>query len=96
MIAIAIIAIIIDINRPEAVLKGTFVYDDSTKYEFDGRRKGAMIIGDSSYEYTYSVEGDTLKMDFVDERNVDATYTFKIENDVLTLVGGEGTTGRRI
>lgn len=96
VIAVIGIAIITYLNRPERVLNGTYVYNEDTKYNFDGKGKGSMQFRTDEYEYTYLVDGETLKLDFVDEGNVDATYNFKIEGNTLTLIGGEGTTGRRI
>ncbi len=75
------------------VMKGTWVYDQYTKYEFDGKENGCMCLEELHYEFTYSVKGDTLKMDFEDPSVHDCEYTFTIDSDRLTLVGGEGTNG---
>lgn len=83
----------ISILKPVDELQGTFKYSESVKYEFSGKGKGAMYDNDTEYQYTYSIDGDTLKLDFKDEAVRDATYTFSIENDNLTLIGGEGTMG---
>ena len=91
---IAIIAIaIINFLKPTDDLQGTFVYTESVKYEFSENGNGAMYDSNIAYQYTYSIEGSTLKLDFKDEAVKDATYTFSIENDTLTLIGGEGTMG---
>lgn len=92
MIAIITIAII-NFLKPTDALKGTFVYGESVKYEFSGKGNGAMYDSDTEYPYTYLIEENTLKLDFKDEAVRDATYTFSIENDTLTLIGGEGTMG---
>ena len=92
MIAIVTIAII-NILKPVDALKGTFKYCENVKYEFDGKGSGAMYDSGTEYKYTYIIEGDTLKIDFKPENIYDATYTFKIESNTLTLIGREGTTG---
>lgn len=80
-------------SESEDNLIGTFYYDDSIRYEFKKNGKGAMYDGNSKYEYTYTNDGQKIKMDFKNEAVHDATYTFKLENDTLTLQGEEGTTG---
>ena len=92
IIAIATIAII-NIFKPIDALNGTFVYGESVKYEFNGNGNWAMYDRDTKYPYTYSIEENILKLDFEDDFIRDASYTFSIENNLLTLIGGEGTTG---
>ena len=76
-----------------AILKGTFIYNNNVKYEFDGNGKGAMYDGNTKYDYTYTIQEGNLMMDFKNEAVHDATYTYQLEGEVLTLIGGEGTTG---
>ena len=92
IIAIAIIAMI-NMLKPTDALKGTFIYGESVKYEFNGKGNGAMYDDETKYSYSYSIEEDTLKLDFKDEFIRDASYTFTIENNSLTLIGEEGTMG---
>ena len=83
-----------DKDSSAAVLNGTYVYDELTQYEFDGKGNGCMRLeNEYHYEYKYSVSGDTLMLDFEADEVHDATYTFNLDNDKLTLTGGEGTTG---
>lgn len=94
MIAIGgFIAINTFINKSSSKLKGTFIYNESIKYIFDGKGNGSMHDGNDEYEYTYTVDKDKLTIDFKNEAVRDATYTFKNENDTLKLIGGEGTIG---
>ena len=94
IIIVAIIAIAtISILKPVDELQGTFRYNESVKYEFNGKGKGAMYDNETEYKYAYSVDGNILKIDFKDEVIYDATYTFNITDNTLTLIGGEGTTG---
>ena len=102
IIAIAVVVSIAIINNKNTnttdnnstnILEGTFIYNENVKYEFNSNSKGAMYDNETKYQYTYSIEENTLKMDFENEAVHDATYTFNIENDTLTLIGGEGTMG---
>lgn len=75
-----------------SVLQGTWYYDQYTEYEFDGNGGGCMCIdGTAHYEFTYTIKGDTLKIDFVLDYVTDCEYGFVLKNDKLTLVGGTGT-----
>ena len=75
------------------VVAGTWKYDDYMSFEFDGKKKGYMYLGDLEYDYTYKVRRNKLKLDFTDEAVEDCVYKFDIIENTLTLVGGEGTTG---
>lgn len=74
-------------------LSGSWVYDQYTKYEFDGYGKGCMCLENTHYEYSYKIDGDKLSMDFKNEAVHDCSYTFAVNGGQLTIVGGEGTSG---
>jgi hypothetical protein len=74
-------------------LSGAWMYDQYTKYEFDGYGKGCMCLSDTHYEYSYKINGNTLSMDFENEAVHDCSYTFSVKDNTLTIVGGEGTSG---
>lgn len=74
-------------------LSGAWVYDQYTKYEFDGYGKGCMCLENTHYEYSYKINGNTLSMDFENEAVHDCFYTFNVESNTLTIIGGEGTSG---
>lgn len=100
LVIILIVIFVVAINiynkksmENQDILKGTFVYNNNVKYEFNEKGKGAMYDGDTKYEYTYKIDDKKVTMDFKDEIIHDATYTFNLEDDILTLIGGEGTTG---
>ena len=80
-------------NAEDNTLIGTFIYNENVKYEFNNNGKGAMYDNETEYPYSYSIEENKLKLDFTDESVRDASYTYSIENDILTLIGGEGTMG---
>lgn len=103
VIVIAIIAVVSIIlfkpsntkNDPATadILTGTWVYDQYTKYEFDGYGKGCMCLENLHYEYAYEIDGNTLSMDFENEAVHDCSYTFTVNEGQLTIVGGKGTSG---
>ena len=74
-------------------LSGSWVYDQYTKYEFDGYGKGCMCLENTHYEYSYKIDGNKLSMDFENEAVHDCSYTFSVKDNMLTIVGGEGTSG---
>lgn len=81
-------------NHDLTTLQGAWHYDEYTEYEFDGKGNGCMCLDEENhFEFTYSVEGDTVKLDFVLDYVTDCEYTFAVEGDTLTLIGGEGTVG---
>lgn len=66
---------------------GTWDYDTVTVYRFDKGGKGALELPNSSYEFSYKIDGDKLTIDFVSESATDSTYTFSISDNALTLIG---------
>lgn len=80
-----------------SILQGSFRYDASTCYLFDGAGNGAMVIETGEkilqFDYTYVVKSDILELDFRQEEVTDAAYTFRLKNDKMVLTGGNGTVG---
>ena len=75
-----------------SVLQGTWYYDQYTEYEFDGKGNGCMCIDKTNhYEFTYDIDGDTLKVDYALDYVTDCEYTYTVDGDKLTLLGGNGT-----
>lgn len=69
------------------VLKGTWNLDGVTVYQFNGKGTGSLNLPESSYAFTYKIQGNTLAIDFKDETAQDKTYTFTAEKNKLTLTG---------
>lgn len=86
---------IISINSKKELdtFTGTWIYDEYTKYEFDGKGNGCMCIEELHYEYTYTVKDNQLILDFNDNSVHDCTYIFSVKDDKLTIIGREGTVG---
>lgn len=83
-----------DVGKMNAHAKKTvMLYDQYTKYEFNGFGEGCMCLEDTHYEYSYTVDKNTVSIDFKNEAVHDCEYTFEVTDNTLTLVGGERTTG---
>ncbi len=71
-------------------LTGKWDLDGTTVYEFYGKGKGALILLTAEYEFSYTIQDDTVYIDFTDDRALDSKYTFRVEKDMLFLTGGPG------
>ena len=79
-------------SNDNADLSGVWHYDQYTEYEFDGQGKGCMCLDSTNhFEFTYKAENGTLHLDFALEYVTDCQYTYTVDGDKLTLIGGEGT-----
>jgi len=79
-------------NYDNGDLSGVWYYDQYTEYEFDGEGKGCICLdGSNHFEFTYKAEDSTLYLDFAQDYVTDCQYTYTVDGDKLTLVGGEGT-----
>ena len=81
------------VNTDVSLLKGTFLYTDDVKYEFNEDNTGALYDGDNKYEYTYRIHDQQVTLTFEDKTIHESTYTFYFIDDCLKLIGGEGTVG---
>ena len=79
-------------KNANAELAGAWHYDQYTEYEFDGEGNGCMCLdGNNHFEFTYKAEDGVLCLDFALDYVTDCQYTYTVDGDKLTLVGGEGT-----
>lgn len=100
VVALAVLVLIVtlvcknyaDRNKAITELLGVWHYDQYTEYEFGEKGNGCICLDNSShFEFTYKVEDDTLYLDFALDYVTDCQYTFSVDGEKLTLVGGEGT-----
>ena len=75
------------------VLKGKWDLDGTTAYEFSGDGDGALLLPNVTYEFTYEIKKDQVSIDYENKSVRDGAYTFSVDKDKLTLIGGEGTVG---
>ena len=75
---------------------GLWNIDNITKYEFDGKGRGKMILSESSleYEFTYKVEDNKILIDFDLEEAKDYTYIYTIDKNILKLKGETPGSGK--
>ena len=71
-------------------IKGRWDLDGTTVYRFDGDGKGALVLMYAEYEFNYTIEGDQLYIDFIDEGALDSSYTFMVDGRMLFMTGGPG------
>lgn len=71
-------------------IRGRWDLDGTTVYEFNKGGKGALVLQSGEYEFSYVIKGKTVFIDFVDERALDANYTFEVKDRTLFLTGGPG------
>ena len=91
---LAAVAILLVTQRSSAgKLAGTWIYNSSVSYTFDGDAAGTMYDRGQAYEFTYRARGDRLTLTFADTMLETAHYRFAVAGSVLTLTGGEGTAG---
>ncbi len=74
-------------------LAGTWEFDGTTTYSFDGSGSGTMELPSISYDFTYTIDGNKLMIDYANESVRDSEYEFTVDGNTLTLVGDEGTVG---
>lgn len=79
-------------NNTNTELVGVWKYDQYTEYEFKDGNSGCMCLDNNThYEFTYSIKGNILYIDFALDYVTDCQYTYSLNSDNLTLVGGNGT-----
>jgi len=72
-------------------LKGIWALDESTAYAFDGKGGGTLRLPMGSYAFSYTIEDNVVTLDFADESLNDASYSFLLGRDALTLDTNTGT-----
>lgn len=93
VIVVVIVLIVKGCSGRMDVLAGTWDFDGTTTYSFDGEGSGAMVLPSISYDFTYTIDGNKLVIDYINESVHDSPYEFAVDGDILTMVGGEGKVG---
>lgn len=93
VIVVVIVLIVKGCSGKTDVLAGTWDFDGTTTYSFDGEGSGAMVLPSISYDFTYTIDGNKLVIDYINESVHDSPYEFAVDGDILTMVGGEGKVG---
>lgn len=88
LLVVLIIVAVILFQKDE--LKGTWNYDETTVYQFDGDGKGTLVLPSKNYEFNYEIKKNELFIDFLDEKARDFVYKFEVDKDMLILVDKKG------
>ncbi len=80
-------------NKIPNELLGTWRLDSGAVYTFEKNGTGTLNAGSTDYTFTYTVKKDELSIDFTVDSLTDGKYTFSVDGDTITMVGGEGTVG---
>ena len=85
ILLIVLIVLAVKSCSADTSLAGTWRIDDTTVYEFDG--KGSVVLHTSlnDYAFTYTVEDDTLHIDFASSAATDTAYQYSIKGNTLTF-----------
>lgn len=75
---------------------GLWNIDGITKYEFDGKGRGKMLLPESNleYEFTYKINENKILIDFDSEDAKDYTYKYSIDNNILKVEGETPGSGK--
>ena len=65
--------------------------DGTTVYVFDGNGSGALELPENKYEFRYEINGETVSIDFADDKIQDISYEFAVNSNELTLLRKEKT-----
>ena len=93
LVAVLILSLVLGLKgcSPKPSIEGRWNLDGATIYEFYPDGKGALVLTTMTFEFDYTVDGDKVSIDFVDERATAAKYEFAVTDDLLMLIGGPGT-----
>ncbi len=75
-------------------LKGSWALEEGTVYEFDGKGGGTLRLPMGSHAFSYTIEDNVVTLDFADKSLNDASYSFLLGRDALTLDTNTGTVYR--
>ena len=86
IVIVVVIALIVKgcSGRTDA-LAGTWDFDGTTTYEFDGNGTGAMVLPSISYDFTYTIDGNKLVIDYSNESVHDSTYELSVKNKEISV-----------
>lgn len=77
-------------------LYGTWDLDNNTKYSFDGKGSGKLILSADNYEFSYLIKDDILSIDFSTSLAKDSKYKYSLKGDTLVLNSQDNNKGEYI
>ncbi len=91
IVAVIVVIVINNKSKKADTITGRWSLDDVTVYSFDGNGHGEMALPLNTYEFSYLIEADKIKIDFINESAEDREYSYIISEDTLTLTDADGT-----
>ena len=86
----------IQIEEKVDELYGTWDLDNNTKYSFDGKGSGKLILFADNYEFSYLIKDDILSIDFSTSSAKDSKYKYSLKGDTLVLNSQDNNKGEYI
>lgn len=93
IVAVITVFVVMLVNKSDTKIIGVWQYNEYIKYKFNQDGTGCLCTDDVHYEYTYKLSGDKVIIDFEKDIVRDCDYTYSVEDNTLTLIGGDGTDG---
>jgi hypothetical protein len=90
ILLIALISILL-LNKKNNPLIGKWTTEQGTIYQFDKDYTGKLIVSVGEYKFKYTLEDDTVFVDFESESSVDTKFNYRFEDDKLILESKNGT-----
>ena len=75
-------------------LYGVWELDKQTKYSFDGKGAGELILSSDNYSFSYKIKDGVLSIDFSTSIAKDSKYKYSITDDVLVLDSQDDNKGK--
>ena len=66
-------------------MAGTWAADEVTSYRFDKDGTGSLLLPEHAYDFAWTMEEDTLILEFENSRIGTASFLFTLEEDALSL-----------
>ncbi len=91
LLVILFLFLILNKSEKEDVLKGLWDIDGNTKYEFDGKGNGKLIVPNNEYIFSYTIKDNIISIDFENETSIDVDYEYEINKDELEITNKKET-----
>lgn len=77
-------------------LYGVWDLDNNTKYSFDGKGSGELILSSDNYAFSYLIKDGILSINFTISSAKDSKYKYSLNGDTLVLNSQDNNKGEYI
>lgn len=84
IIVVAIVCLFV-FNDKKDKFEGLWDIDGNTKYQFDGKGNGKLIIPLGEYAFSYTITDNIISIDFENEESEDSQYEYVLSNNKLEI-----------